>query len=102
MRSGAPAAHDVSLRSTNNVTSVSLRSDPRLGTRLHRVPGTTHGRSIAEVEGIQVVDGHVVKQGRCKDIDPLSDFPMVVSDHLRTQEAICFPIPGDTAISIPM
>jgi len=62
----------------------SLRSDPRLGTRLDGVPGTTHGRRVAEVEGIQVVDGHAMKQGGGKDIRAFGDFSMVVSDHLRS------------------
>ncbi len=61
--------------------------DPGLGAHLHWVPGTTHGRRVGEIEGIQVIDAHVVKQGSSKDINPFGDFAMPVASDLRSQEA---------------
>ena len=57
--------------------------DPGLCAHLHRIPGATDGRRVAEVEVVQLVDAQAVKEGGGKDINPFGDFPMVVSDHLR-------------------
>ena len=59
--------------------------DPGLRTHLYRVPGTTQGRRVAKIERIQVVNTHLMKQGRGKDVDPLGHFPMPMPDHLCPQ-----------------
>lgn len=56
---------------------------PDLSTHLHRIPGTTHGGCVAEVEVIQLVDAHAVKQGGGKDINPFGDFCLPMTNHLR-------------------
>ena len=61
--------------------------DPGLRTHLYRVPGTTQGRCVAQVKGIEVIDEHAMKQGRGKDVDPLGHFPMPVADYLCPQQA---------------
>src|SRR6266567_5565360 len=75
---------------------VFMRSYPRLGTHLDGVPGTTHRGSVTQIEAIQVVDAHPMKEGSGEDINAFGDFPVVVSDHLSPQEATRFPISGDT------
>src|SRR5579885_2802616 len=69
------------------VNALALRFHPGLSAHLYRVPGTTHRRRIAQVEGIQVVDAHAMKEGRGEDINAFGDFSVVVSHHLRPQEA---------------
>ena len=71
---------------------------PGLGTHLHRVPVTTHGRRVGEIQGIQAVDAHVVKQGRGKDINVFGDFPVPTADDLRSQEATGLAISGDAHV----
>ncbi len=61
--------------------------DPDLGAHLHRIPGTTHRRGIAEIEGIQIIDEHIVKQGSSKNINPFGNFALPVASDLRSQEA---------------
>ena len=61
---------------------VPLSLQPGLSTHLNRIPGATDRRRVAEVEVVQIVDAHAVKEGGGKDINPFGDFPMVVSDHL--------------------
>src|SRR6266566_4119874 len=69
--------------------------DPGLGTHLHRVPWATHRRRVAEVEVVQVVDAHAVKEGSGKDINPFGDFPVPMTDDLRSQKATGLAITGD-------
>ena len=61
--------------------------DPGLRTHLHRVPGTAYRGRVAEIQGVQVIDAHAVKQGCGKDIHPFGDFVMVVARDLRSQKA---------------
>ena len=68
---------------------------PGLGAHLHWVPGTTHGRGVAEIEGIQIIDEHVVKQGSSKNINPFGDFALPVASDLRSQEATRLLVPCD-------
>ena len=56
---------------------------PGPSAHLNRVPGTTHRRSVAEVEVVQLVDTHAMKQGSGNNVNPLGDLCVDVSDHLR-------------------
>ncbi|SRR6266567_1925132 len=56
--------------------------DPGLCAHLHRIPGTTHGRCVAENEGIQVINAHTMKHGGGKNINPFGRFPVPMANHL--------------------
>ncbi len=58
--------------------------------------GLLRGGRVAQIEVIQFVDAHPMKEGSGEDINAFGDFPVVVSDHLSPQEATRFPISGDT------
>ena len=77
---------------------LSLLCDPSLGTHLYRIPGTTHWRGVAEIEIIQVINGHVSKKCSCKDINAFGDFPVNVADHLRTQETAHLAVSSHTHV----
>lgn len=62
---------------------LSLRlDDPGLSTHLNRVPGATEGGSVAEIEVIQLINFHPMKQCSGKDVNSLSNFRTVMAYYL--------------------
>ena len=55
---------------------------PSSESRVQGLPG-----ACSEIQGVQVIDAHAVKQGCGKDIHPFGDFVMVVAHDLRSSKA---------------
>jgi hypothetical protein len=59
-------------------------SQPLHGSHLHRVPWTGKWRGVGKVQVAQSIDGHMVKQGGGKNIDPPGNFGTAMANDLGT------------------
>jgi hypothetical protein len=63
---------------------VSIKTNPRLRPHLHGVPWTAKGWRVGQIKLTHDVNGHLIKNRRCRDVDALRDFGVSMAEKLNS------------------